>query len=158
MIDAQSAFPVPEIESAISKANLSYHKLLVLAGKSGTGKTPLLRQISNNQGIPIINLGLTLSRQLLSLTIRQRKLKAADMIEDILGEPDSPRVGVDNTEIIFEPSLKLNALGLLRNISRNRLVIWAWNGEAEGDLLTYGYPGHPEYQRISARDFTVIAL
>jgi hypothetical protein len=158
MIDAQSAFPVPEIESAISKANLSYHKLLVLAGKSGTGKTPLLRQISNNQGIPIINLGLTLSRQLLSLTIRQRKLKAADMIEDILGEPDSPRVGVDNTEIIFEPSLKLNALGLLRNISRNRLVIWAWNGEAEGDLLTYGYPGHPEYQRISAREFTVIAL
>jgi hypothetical protein len=158
MIDAQSAFPVPEIESAISKANLSYHKLLVLAGKSGTGKTPLLRQISNNQGIPIINLGLTLSRQLLSLTIRQRKLKAADMIEDILGEPDSPRVGVDNTEIIFEPSLKLNALGLLRNISRNRLVIWTWNGEAEGDLLTYGYPGHPEYQRISAREFTVIAL
>lgn len=158
MIDAQSAFPVPGIESAISKANLSYHKLLVLAGKSGTGKTPLLRQISNNQRIPIINLGLTLSRQLLSLTIRQRKLKAADMIEDILGEPDSSRVGVDNTEIIFEPSLKLNAPGLLKNISRNRLVIWTWNGEAEGDLLTYAYPGHPEYQRISAREFTVIAL
>lgn len=99
-----------------------------------------------------------LSRQLLGLTVRQRKLQVSDIIEDILDERDTPRIGVDNTEIIFEPSLKLNTLGLLKNISRNRTIIWAWSGDIEGDHLTYAYRGHPEYQRVSVKEFTVISV
>lgn len=158
MTACQNGFDMRGIELGISTANLSYYKLLLLVGKSGAGKTPFLPHISNKLEIPWINLGLALSRELLSLTVRQRKLKVADIIEDILDQQDAPRVGVDNTEIVFEPSLKLNAPGLLKNISRNRLVIWTWNGDTDGDHLTYAYPGHPEYQRISANEFTVIAL
>ncbi len=158
MVHAQSGFDMTEIEPAILKAEHSFHKLALLVGKPGAGKTTQLRHISQTMHIPLINLGLSLSERLLSLTVRQRKLKASDIIEDILEEPNSARVGVDNTEIIFEPSLKLNVLGLLKKISRNRLVIWTWNGEAKGDSLTYGYPGHPEYERISAKEFTVFVL
>jgi len=158
MVDSQNNFDMRAIESAISKAGSSYHKLLLLIGKSGAGKTALLHHISQKMELPLINLGLLLSQQLLSLTVRQRKLKVADIIEDILDEGDAPKVGVDNTEIIFEPSLKVNPVGLLKNISRNRLIIWAWNGDIEGDHLTYAYRGHPEYQRILAKEFTVIAV
>jgi len=158
MIDSQNNFDTIEIESAISKASSSYHKLLLLVGKSGAGKTALLHHISQRMEFPLINLGLSLSQQLLTLTVRQRKLKAADIMEDILDEQDAPRVGVDNTEIIFEPSLKINPVGLLKNISRNRLIIWTWNGNVEGDHLTYAYRGHPEYQRLSAKEFPVIAV
>ena len=158
MDDSHSNFDTKEIESAISKAGVSSYKLLLLAGKSGTGKTRLLWHISQEMGIPLINLGLLLSRQLLSLTVRQRKLKVSDIIEDILDEQDAARIGVDNTEIIFEPSLKINPVGLLKNISRNRLIIWTWNGNVEGDHLTYAYSGHPEYQRISAKEFTMIVV
>ena len=82
----------------------------------------------------------------------------ADLIEDILDEQNVPRIGVDNTEIVFEPWLKVNPVGLLKNISRNPLIIWTWNGNVEGDHLTYAYSGHPEYQRISAKELTVIAV
>jgi len=158
MNDSQNDSDMEKIESAISKAGSSYRKLLLLAGKSGTGKTRLLRHISQEMDIPLINLGLSLSQQLLSLTVRQRKLKVSDLIEDVLDEQDAARIGVDNTEIIFEPSLKINPVGLLKNISRNRLIIWIWNGNVEGDHLTYACRGHPEYQRISAKEFTVIAV
>lgn len=158
MIDAQNGFDTKRIKFAISNAEHSFHKLVLLVGKPCVGKTTLLRYISQTMHIPFINLGLSLSGRLLSLTVRERKLKAFDIIEDILDEQDSLRVGVDNTEIIFEPSLKLNTFGLLKEISRNRLIIWTWNGEAEGDRLTYGYPGHPEHERISAKEFTVFAL
>lgn len=158
MIESQNNFDMVEIESAISKAGSAYHKLLLLVGKSGAGKTPLLRHISQKMEIPLINLGLLLSRQLLSLTVQQRKLKVSDIIEDILDEQDAVRIGVDNTEIIFEPSLKVNPIGLLKNISRNRLIIWAWNGGIEGDHLTYAYRGHPEYQRVLVKEFAVIAV
>ncbi len=147
-----------EIESAISKAGKSYHKLLLLVGKSDAGKSAFLHHISQEMEIPLINLGLLLSRQLLSLTVRQRKLKVSDIIEDILDEQDALRIGVDNTEIIFEPLLKINTLGLLKNISRNRSIIWTWNGNIEGDYLTYAYRGHPEYQRVSVKEFAVISV
>jgi adenylate kinase family enzyme len=158
MIDTQNNFDMRGIDSAISKAGVSYYKLLLLAGKSGAGKTALLHHISQKMELPLINLGLSLSQRLLSLTVRQRKLKIADIIEDILDEQDAPSIGVDNTEIIFEPSLKISTLGLLKNISRNRSIIWTWNGDVEGDHLTYAYSGHPEYQRVSAKEFTVIAV
>ena len=118
----------------------------------------MLHHIARKMDIPLINLGLLLSRQLLSLTVRQRKLKVADIIEGILDEANVPRIGVDNTEIVFEPSLKINPVGLLKNISRNRSIVWTWNGNIEGNYLTYAYPGHPEYQRISAKEFIVIAV
>jgi hypothetical protein len=65
---------------------------------------------------------------------------------------------VDNTEIIFDPSLMLNPLGLLQSISRTRLLIWSWNGEVEDGHITYAYPGHPEHQRIPSAEMTLVTL
>ena len=109
-----------EIKSLISKAELSYYKLIIIVGKSGSGKTSLLRRISEELHFPLINLGLELSRRLLSLTNKQRKLMAAGIIEEILDEQNVPILVIDNTEVIFDPNLKLNPSGLLKNISRNR--------------------------------------
>ncbi len=145
-----------EINSLISKAELSYYKLIIVVGKSGSGKTSLLRRISKELHFPLISLGLELSRRLLNLTNKQRKLMAAEIIEEILDKQDSPILVIDNTEVIFDPNLKLNPLGLLKNISRNRLLIWSWNGEQNGDQLIYSYAGHPEYHRISSNEFITI--
>ena len=117
-----------EIEPLILKAESSYYKLVVVVGKSDSGKTSLLRRISTEFQLPIINLGLELSRRLLSLTHRQRKLKAAEIIEEIFDERGSLRLAIDNTEIVFDPRLKLSPLGLLKNVSRRRLIVWSWNG------------------------------
>ena len=145
-----------EIKSLISKAEMSYYKLIIVVGKSESGKTSLLRRISEELHFPLINLGLELSRRLLSLTNKQRKLMAAEIIEEILDEQDAPILVIDNTEVVFDPNLKLNPSGLLKNISRNRLLIWSWNGEQDGDQLIYSYAGHPEYHQIPSNEFITI--
>ena len=142
-----------EFESTILKAESSYYKIIVVVGKSGSGKTNLLRRISEEFQLPLINLGLELSRRLLSLTIKQRKLMAAEIIEDILEEQGDLRLAIDNTEVIFNPDLKLNPLGLLKNISRNRMLVWTWNGEMDGNHLIYSHVGHPEHHRIPSNEF-----
>ncbi len=145
-----------EFKSLISNAESSYYKLIVVVGKSGSGKTALLRRISEEFQLPLINLGLELSRRLLSLTIKQRKLKAAEIIEEIIEERGDLRLAVDNTEVIFNPDLKLNPLGLLKNLSRSRMLVWSWNGELDDDQLIYSYAGHPEYHRIPSNEFITI--
>jgi len=145
-----------EIKSLISRAELAYYKLIIVVGKSGSGKTTLLRRISEELHIPLLNLGLELSRRLLSLTNKQRKLMVAEIIEEIFDEQDATTLVIDNTEVVFDPNLKLNPSGLLKNISRNRLLVWSWNGEQDGDQLIYSYAGHPEYHRIPSNEFITI--
>ena len=154
----QNMFKGEDYIAALDQAATRYHKLALVVGRPGSGKTALLKAISQQMQIPLLNLGLELSKKLLSLTIRERKLKAADIIADLLDADEPPRLAVDNTEIIFDPSLMLNPLGLLQNISRTRLLIWSWNGEVDDGHITYAYPGHPEYQRIPFAEMTLIAL
>jgi hypothetical protein len=108
--------------------------------------------------IPLINLGIELSQKLLPLTSRERKLKTCEIVSELIDAQGAPRLAIDNTEVIFDPSLMLNLLGLLQSLSRTRLLIWSWNGEVEDGHVTYAYPGHPEHQRIPTSEIILITL
>lgn len=105
-------------------------------------KTNLLRKLSGQMEIPLTNLSLSFSQKLLPLTARERKLRCLEIISELIDAQGAPRLAVDNTEIIFEPSLMLNPQGLLQSLPRTHLLIWAWNREVENDDVTYAYPGH----------------
>lgn len=156
MTACQNLFKAADYQAALNQAAARYHKLALVVGRPGSGKTALLKAVSRQLQVPLLNMGLELSRKLLSLTIRERKLKASDIVADLLDSQEEARLAVDNTEIIFDPSLMLNPLGLLQSVSRTRLLIWSWNGAVEDGHITYAYPGHPEYHRIPATDMTLI--
>ena len=153
-----NTFKAEEFDVALERTASQYYKLLMVVGPTGSGKTAFLRSVSEKYNIPLLNLGLDLSKKLLSLTVSERKLKASDVIADLLDACGAHRLAVDNTEIVFDPALMLNPLGLLQGISRTRLLIWSWNGELEKTHLTYAYPGHPEYCRISSAEMTLITM
>lgn len=144
--------------AALDQAAARYQKIALIVGRPGSGKSALLRNIAQQMNMPLVNLGLEFSTKLLPLTTRERKLRASDIIADILDARESPHLAVDNTEVVFDPSLMLNPLGLLQTISRTRLLVWSWNGAIEDGHVTYAYPGHPEYHRIPTQDMTLIAL
>jgi hypothetical protein len=152
----RNLFKASDYQAALEQAASRYHKLALVVGRPGSGKTALTKSICAQLQVPLLNLGLELSRKLLSLTIRERKLRASDIVADLLDSQEEARLAVDNTEIIFDPSLMLNPLGLLQSVSRTHLLIWSWNGAVEDGHITYAYPGHPEYHRISAADMTLI--
>jgi len=154
----QNIFKDIDYSAAINLTASRYYKIVLVVGRSGSGKTNLLKKICEQMQIPLINLGFCLSQKLLPLTLHERKLKAADIIADILDDQGPQHLAVDNTEVIFDPSLMLNPLGLLQSLSRTRLLIWSWNGEIEDGHVTYSYRGHPEHRRIPTSEITLITL
>jgi hypothetical protein len=145
-------------EAALSRAASAYYHLVLVVGIAGAGKTALLRAICDARGWPLVNLGLEVSRRLLTLTRERQTLEAADIIADVLDAAPGTAAAVDNTEIIFDPSLRLNPQGLLETVSRRRTLVWSCPGRLDGDELVYAYPGHPEYRRLRVREFATIEL
>ena len=154
----QNVFKDIDYSAAINRAAACYYKILLVVGRSGSGKSNLLKKMCGQMQIPLINLGLSLSQKLLPLTFRERKLKCFEIISELIDAQSARRLAVDNTEVIFDPSLMLNPLGLLQSLSRTHLLIWSWNGEVEDGRVTYAYRGHPEYQRIPTSEMTLINL
>lgn len=150
------AEPLAEkVLAQIDKASELYHRLLLIAAPSGSGKTAALQDIAKSTSAPLLNLNLEISRRLLDLTERQRALQVARALEDVMG-PEVPVVLLDNIEILFDVTLKQDPLRLLQGVSRNRTIVAAWNGTLENGYLTYATPEHPEYRRYPSRDLVVI--
>jgi hypothetical protein len=154
----QNIFKDIDYNVAIDLAAARYYKIVLVVGQCGSGKTKLLKKICGQMQIPLVNLGIDLSQKLLPLTSRERKLKTCEIISELIDTQGTQRLAIDNTEIIFDPSLMVNPLGLLQSLSRTRLLIWSWNGEVEDGHVTYAYPGHPEHQRIPTSEFILITL
>jgi hypothetical protein len=138
----------------IEQASGLYHRLVLLIAPSGSEKTAALQEITLQLGVPLINVNLEVCRRMLGLTARQRALQAASLLEDILREADNDVVLLDNIEILFEASLRLDPLRFLQGLSRNRTIVAAWNGNLKENILTYASPDHHEYRRYPADGLT----
>jgi ABC-type lipoprotein export system ATPase subunit len=147
-----------EVIDKINQAHELYHRLVLVVGQSGSGKTSLLQEVSKQTGFRYINLNLELSRALLELTERQRILRLPLLVDETIGQTGDQVVLIDNLEILFEVSLKQDPLRLLQQISRNRTVVATWNGAIAGGYLTYAATNHPEYRRYPAHDLSVVTL
>lgn len=147
-----------ELLDVISSVQGAYHKLVIIAGPSGSGKTSLLKHLAEQLNLPVINLSSKMSEKLLSLTKRQRPLKAEEIGRDVIDEQNGLSVCLDNTELLFDSSLRLNPLVFLQDISRNRLVVSSWNGTYDGKHLSFGYRGHPDFFQQAPTGYPVFSV
>lgn len=147
-----------DIKTYIEAARERYYRLILVVGPSGSGKTKLLLGLSADEGCPYINLGLALSERLLELPARTRTLRTSDIVSGLVEGTGSDTVLLDNTEILFEPSLHQDPLRLLQRLSRNLTIVASWNGRFEDKVLTYGQPGHPEAKSYHDVDALVYPL
>lgn len=137
----------------------AYHKLTIVAGPGGAGKTRLLNQVATELGLPTINLSLLLSQRLLDQTRRQRALKAEALAIEVIDEHLQSGLCLDDTELLFDSTLRLNPLVLLQDISRNRLIVASWNGPIVSGELRFAYAGHPDFfsQAVSGYPVVIVA-
>ncbi len=98
-----------------------------------------------------LNLSLALSKRFLDLPERQWALQASEIIAALLA--GNGTLVVDHIELLFAPTLQLDALRVLKAAGRHRPLLVIWPGILEeGNFLVYAEPGHPEYRRYGKAD------
>lgn len=146
-----------KIKRSLQAAEGLYHRLVLLVGETGTGKTGVLRDVAQDFGTSVININLALSSELLELTAKQRTLRLPGILDQIAVKAQSPVV-LDNIEILFDKDLKQDPLRLLQGISRNRAVVASWNGTMTSKRLLYAETGHPEYRSYDSVDALIVGM
>ena len=146
-----------KIKRSLQAAEGWYHRLVLLVGETGSGKTGVLRDVADEFGTSVINVNLALSSELLELTAKQRSLRLPGILDQIVDKAPSPVV-LDNLEILFDQDLKQDPLRLLQGISRNRAVVASWNGTMTSGRLLYAETGHPEYRSYDSVDALIVNM
>jgi hypothetical protein len=146
-----------KIKRSLQAAEDLYHRLVLLVGETGSGKTGVLRDVAEEFGTSVININLSLSSELLELTAKQRSLLLQGILDQI-ADKAQPLLVLDNLEILFDKDLKQDPLRLLQGISRNRAVVASWNGTSIGGRLLYAETGHPEYRSYDSVDALIVSM
>jgi len=146
-----------QVAEQIEKARQMYHRLVIVAGPPRSGKTSALRDLHDAHGWPLVNINLALSEKLLELTAKQRALRVARIVDDIVLEQEGDTVLLDNIEMLFHLDLKQDPLRLLQILSRNRTIVATWRGGQLGTSLTYAAPDHPEFRRFEGPQALIVS-
>lgn len=122
-------------------------KLILLIGPPRSGKSNLLRQLAERRQTQVMKAGSALGRELLAVPSTRRHLHAADLLKQLADRfADKGVLLVDNIELLFDRTLQLNPLELLRRHSHACRIIASWPGELRENRLSYATTGHPEHQ------------
>lgn len=147
------------LEQILADLSVFHSKLLLVEGPPRSGKSTLLRTLSDHRNTVPLNVSRSLGSMLAGIPRAQRQLSAGNMLRD-LTEKHSPEdlLILDNLELLFDRTLKLDPLALLKQISRSRRVVAAWPGEVHNGRLTYAEIGHPEYQDYGIDGLTIFPI
>ncbi|MGQ3354013.1 MAG: BREX-3 system P-loop-containing protein BrxF [Phreatobacter sp.] len=122
-------------------------KLILLIGPPRSGKSELLRHLAERRRARVLSVGATLGRELLSVPAPRRHLLAADMLKELAdGFVSRGLLLLDNIELLFDQTLQLSPLDLLKRHAHGGGVVAVWPGELQESRLSHATTGHPEYQ------------
>ena len=134
-----------------------YHRLVLAVGPARSGKTEALSEVASARGWTRISVNLLLAERLLDLTQKQRAVRVAGLLDDIVKAAASDVVLLDNIEMLFAVELAQDPLRLLQGLSRNRTVVASWPGSFDGQALTYAEPGHREFKKYAAPQAVIVS-
>ena len=129
-------------------------KLILLIGQPNSGKSALLNSLGKRKGVTPLNVGVALGARLAGLPQRQRHLKTTTIMRELTDQhAPGDLLLLDNIELLFDRSLQLDPLDLLKRHAHSKRVVAVWPGQLQGDSrkgrLTYADMGHPEHQDYS---------
>lgn len=139
------------LEQAIAEIGALHSRLILLVGPPRSGKTALLRSLGKRMGVVPLNVGSALGKRLALIPHRQRRLQTGNLLRELADrDAQGDLLLLDNLELLFDATLQLNPLDLLKRHAHARKVVAVWPGILKKGRLIYADLGHPEY-----RDYAV---
>ena len=145
---------IEKLKHLVDEVGALQSKLILLIGPPHSGKTALLRAIAQSKGVTPLNVGAELGCRLASMPQKQRHLQITTILRELADQhATGDLLLMDNIELLFDRSLNLDPLDLLKRHAHAKRVVAVWPGEKQGDArtgrLTYADMGHPEHQDYS---------
>lgn len=145
---------IEKLDCLVDEVGALQTKLILVIGPPQSGKTALLRALAKTNGITVMNVGAELGGRLAAMPHRQRHIQTTTLLRELADQhATGDLLLLDNIELLFDRSLQLDPLDLLKRHAHVKRVVAAWPGELQGDTrsgrLTYAEMGHPEHQDYS---------
>ena len=127
-----------------------YYRLLLITGDPTNEKNTLIQCLGGSS--QHLHLGKALVGIVGNLSSIQRAGAVIDFFADLQNQPEM--LFLSDIEILFDKSLAVNPLTMLKNTARNRSMVVNWPGKIDfnNNLLTYATPGHSEYFEADLTD------
>ncbi len=138
---------IEQLERLIGDVSARHSKLILLIGVSGSDSSNLLADLGRRHGLQVLNAGSELGTRLAATSVKQRALAAPTLLRELADEhAATDLLLLDNIELLFDRTLQLDPLDLLKRHAHARRVVAVWPGELRDGRLIYAEMGHPEHQ------------
>ena len=135
------------LEKLVSEVSALHSKLILLIGGPQSGKSALLNALGSKRDLIPLRVGAELGSKLASLPQRRRQLQTTSILRELADQHAKDNLLlIDNIELLFDRTLQLDPLDLLKQHARVRRVLAVWPGQMNEGRLTYATTGHPEHQ------------
>jgi hypothetical protein len=140
------------------------HKLVILIGDFGSGKTVVLKDVAAEMSSSkYLNLNMELSERLLAepQDKYQDGVTVHRLIDEICDElsPKGEPLFVDNVELLFSTELgKINPVDTFKRMSRQRPVVLALPVRRSGNSIEYSQFDRNDYMSIPIEDYILIEM
>jgi predicted ATPase len=150
---------IDRLERLVEEIAALHSKLVLLIGAPGSGKTALLQVLGKTRGATPLNIGSALGSRLAAIPQKQRPLQTNPILRELA---DQHAVGdlllLDNIELLFDRTLQLDPLDLLKRHAHARRVVAVWPGRLRDGRLIYAEMGHPENQDYGLEGLVPFAI
>ncbi|MGI8739737.1 MAG: BREX-3 system P-loop-containing protein BrxF [Gammaproteobacteria bacterium] len=148
-----------QLEQLADEISTLHSRFILVVGNRGSGKTALLRLFAERRKLTILNLGSELGKRLLTPPLFQRGRQAGTELRALIqGQTGNDFLLLDNLEVLFDATLVLNPLDLLRKEARARKIIAVWPGEMRDGRLSHADIGHPEHRSYPSQGLTTLSI
>jgi ABC-type transporter Mla maintaining outer membrane lipid asymmetry ATPase subunit MlaF len=135
-----------KLQGMILSASTLRNKIIWVVGNSNTGKTKLLKQLTDiRKEFNYIDINKFLCETLIEHSSDNQKFFAGIYLSEMLDQDSAGVWILDNIEVLFSQKLKLSPVDALKRIANQSTLIVAWPGRFENNQLIYGGRNHPDY-------------